>query len=159
MQYKVTVNDTSEFQVSEESASSLDASLMQSGKYHILQNNISYSAEIISHDFLQKEYTIRVNGNLYTVAIKTPLDHLIKDMGFETAGSKQVNAIKAPMPGLIIDISVSVGQYVSKNDPMIILGAMKMENSFLAPRDGLIKNVLVNKGDAVEKGQLLIEFE
>jgi biotin carboxyl carrier protein len=63
------------------------------------------------------------------------------------------------MPGLILEISVAVGQSVKENDNILILGAMKMENSFLSPRDGVIKSIAVNMGDAVVKGQLLIEFE
>ena len=84
---------------------------------------------------------------------------LIKEMGFEVGASKQVNAIKAPMPGLILEISVEVGQEVKENDPLLILEAMKMENSILSPRDGVIKSVAMTKGAAVEKGALLIEFE
>jgi biotin carboxyl carrier protein len=80
-------------------------------------------------------------------------------MGFEVGAGKEVNAINAPMPGLILEINVEVGQTVAKNELLLILGAMKMENSFLSPRDGTIKSILVNKGDAVDKGQLLIEFE
>jgi biotin carboxyl carrier protein len=63
------------------------------------------------------------------------------------------------MPGLILEISVVVGQSVKENDSILILGAMKMENSFLSPRDGVIKSIAVVIGDAVVKGQLLIEFE
>ena len=63
------------------------------------------------------------------------------------------------MPGLILEISVVVGQTVKENDPLLILEAMKMENSFLSPRDGVIKSIAAIKGDAVDKGQLLIEFE
>ena len=70
-----------------------------------------------------------------------------------------MNAIKAPMPGLILEINVSVGQEVKENDPLLILEAMKMENCFLSPRDGVIKSIAVEKGNAVDKGQLLIEFE
>jgi biotin carboxyl carrier protein len=63
------------------------------------------------------------------------------------------------MPGLILEISVSIGQEVKENDPLLILEAMKMENSFLSPRDGIIKSIAVSIGNAVDKGQLLIEFE
>ena len=79
-------------------------------------------------------------------------------MGFETGLAKQINFIKAPMPGLILEISVVVGQLVKENDLLIILGAMKMENSFVSPREGIIKSISVAIGDAVDKGQLLIEF-
>ena len=80
-------------------------------------------------------------------------------MGFEVGKAKQINAIKAPMPGLILEISVTVGQEVKENDQLLILEAMKMENSIASPRDGVIKSISAEKGNAVEKGQLLIEFE
>jgi biotin carboxyl carrier protein len=157
--YKVTVNDTFHFDFKKESISQLDAVTTEANAFHVLHQNTPYKAEIISTDFNQKSYTVKVNNTNYTVLISNPLDVLIKEMGFETALTKQVNAIKAPMPGLILEISVVVGQAVKENDNLIILGAMKMENSFLSPRDGVIKTISVNMGDAVEKGQLLIEFE
>jgi biotin carboxyl carrier protein len=157
--YKVNVNDTFHFDMDQESVFQLDAVNTELNQFHILHENTSFKAAIIEADFNQKKYTVLVNGNSYTVAIANPLDILIKEMGFETGLAKQVNAIKAPMPGLILEISVVVGQEVKENDNLIILGAMKMENSFLSPRDGVIKSISVAVGDAVDKGQLLIEFE
>ena len=157
--YKVNVNDTFHFDLKKKSISELDAVSVEINKFHILHQNTPFKAEIVSSDFNQKSYTVKVNSNTYTVAISNPLDILIKEMGFETGLSKQVNAIKAPMPGLILEISVVVGQSVKENDNLIILGAMKMENSFLSPRDGIIKSISVAMGDAVDKVQLLIEFE
>lgn len=157
--YKVNVNDTFHFDVEKKSVSQLDAVSVETNKFHILHENTPYKAEIVTSDFNQKSYTVKVNNNSYTVAISNPLDILIKEMGFEVGLTKQVNFIKAPMPGLILEISVVVGQEVKENDNLIILGAMKMENSFLSPRDGVIKSISVAMGDAVDKGQLLIEFE
>ena len=157
--YKVNVNDTFHFDMDQESVSQLDSVSVGLNQFHILDENTPFKASIIETDFNQKKYTVVVNGNTYTVAIANPLDILIKEMGFETGLAKQVNAIKAPMPGLILEISVVVGQEVKENDNLIILGAMKMENSFLSPRDGVIKTISVAVGDAVDKGQLLIEFE
>jgi biotin carboxyl carrier protein len=157
--YKVNVNDTFHFDLEKESVSQLDAVRVETDKFHVLHENTPFQAEIITSDFLQKSYTVKVNNNTYTVAISNPLDILIKEMGFEIGLAKQVNFIKAPMPGLILEISVVVGQTVKENDNLIILGAMKMENSFLSPRDGVIKTISVLMGDAVDKGQLLIEFE
>ncbi|WP_395049571.1 acetyl-CoA carboxylase biotin carboxyl carrier protein subunit [Flavobacterium sp.] len=157
--YKVNVNDTFQFEFGKDSISKLDAVSLETNKFHILHQNLPYKAEIIVSDFDQKKYTVKVNNNIYHVAISNPLDILIKEMGFEVGHTKQINFIKAPMPGLILEISVVVGQSVMENDSLIILGAMKMENSFLSPRDGIIKSISVNMGDAVDKGQLLIEFE
>jgi biotin carboxyl carrier protein len=157
--YKVKVNDLLSFEINKESISKLDAVSTEANHLHVLHHNKSYKAAIISGDFNQKKYTVKVNNNAYTVAITNDLDQLIKDLGFEVGLTKQVNAIKAPMPGLILEINVVVGQTVKENDPLLILEAMKMENSFLSPRDGVIKSIAASKGDAVDKGQLLIEFE
>ncbi|PRZ23979.1 acetyl-CoA carboxylase biotin carboxyl carrier protein subunit [Flavobacterium granuli] len=157
--YKVNVNDSFQFDFDKEQVSQLDAVSIEANKFHILHQNTPFRAEIVSANFNEKSYTVKVNNNSYTVAISDALDVLIKKMGFEVGSTKQVNAIKAPMPGLILEISVSVGQSVKENDSLLILEAMKMENSFLSPRDGIIKSISVNKGDAVDKGQLLIEFE
>lgn len=157
--FKVKVNETFEFDFSKESTSKLDAVSVQKNKFHILQDHLPYKAEIIFSDFNQKKYTVKVNNNTYRVAIANPLDILIKDLGFEVGVSKVIKKLKAPMPGLILEINVAVGQTVQENDNLLILTAMKMENSLLSPRDGVIKSIAVNVGDSVIKGDLLIEFE
>lgn len=157
--YKLNVNNAFQFDVESDVVAQLDAVSVEKNKFHILKNNTPYQAEIIAADFINKTYTVKVNNSTYTVAIANALDMLIKEMGFEVGAAKQVNAIKAPMPGLILEISVAVGQEVKENDPLLILEAMKMENSIVSPRDGVIKSISMTKGAAVEKGALLIEFE
>ncbi|WP_282787164.1 acetyl-CoA carboxylase biotin carboxyl carrier protein subunit [Flavobacterium croceum] len=157
--YKLSVNQTYSFDLSESDLKNLDALPTDKSNYHVLKNNKSFKAEITHIDFINKKYTVSVNNNVYEVAISDALDMLIKNMGIEKGRTKVVNAIKAPMPGLILEINVEIGQEVKENDPLLILEAMKMENSFLSPRDGKIKSIAVQKGNAVDKGQLLIEFE
>jgi biotin carboxyl carrier protein len=157
--FKVKVNDTFEFDFKKESISQLDAVSIETNKFHILHQNLPYKAEIVFSDFNQKKYTVKVNNNVYHIAISNPLDNLIKEMGFEVGITKQVNVIKAPMPGLILEINVEVGQTVKENDNLLILTAMKMENSLLSPRNGVIKSISIIVGHSVIKGDLLIEFE
>lgn len=157
--YKLSVNQVASFDVTESDLQHLDAVRIDEANFHVLKDNKSYKAAIISSDFIAKKYTIKVNNNTYEVAISDELDILIQSMGIERGRTKVVNAIKAPMPGLILEISVEVGQEVKENDPLLILEAMKMENSFLSPRNGIIKSIAVQKGMAVDKGQLLVEFE
>jgi biotin carboxyl carrier protein len=157
--YQLTANNTHIYDLKASENTNIDAVEVSPSKFHILKNNQAYIAEIVSADFLAKTYTVKVNGNSYQVFIANSLDLQIKEMGFLVGGSKQINEIKAPMPGLILEISVSVGQEVQENDCLLILEAMKMENSFLSPRAGIIKSIATKKGDAVDKGQLLIEFE
>ncbi|WP_299247104.1 acetyl-CoA carboxylase biotin carboxyl carrier protein subunit [uncultured Lacinutrix sp.] len=157
--YKVKVNTTTEIDITNNDVSALDTIEVSSSKFHILQNNTPFKAEIIEGDFNNKTYKVKVNNNTYSVLIQNDLDELITKMGFEVGATKQINDIKAPMPGLILDINVTVGQEVKEDEPLLILEAMKMENVFTSPRDGIIKSISVSKGDAVDKNDLLIEFE
>ena len=156
--YKVKVNEFTEFSVTKKDIEGLD-SISNALEYHVLQNNMSYHAKINKKNLNTKEYEVMVNGNKYTVKIQNELDLLISEMGFTSGKSKQVNEIKAPMPGLILDIPIKVGQKVVENDVLLILEAMKMENSISSPRKGVIKSINIQKGDAVDKGALLITFE
>lgn len=157
--YQLTVNSDSSYQSSDLTGLNVNSTLVSPNNYHVLKNNKSFTTEIIAGQFDQKRYVVKVNNNTYTVNIQNHLDQLIKQLGFSIGTNKQVNAIKAPMPGLILEISVQVGQEVLENDNLLILEAMKMENNLSSPRAGIIKSISVSKGDTVEKGQLLIEFE
>ncbi|MEN9335358.1 MAG: hypothetical protein RLZZ500_345 [Bacteroidota bacterium] len=157
--YKLSVNSGATFEVNESEAHHLDAVATGPHSFHVLKDNLPFKAEIVAADFVAKKYTVQVNNNTYEVSIADGLDQLISSMGIQRGRHKVVNAIKAPMPGLILEINVEVGQEVVENDPLLILEAMKMENSFVSPRDGKIKSIAVVKGQAVDKGQLLIEFE
>ena len=157
--YNVKVNNTSEFEVTSKDLSALDMVKENEHHFHILHQNKSFKAEIIATHFNKKTYTVKINNNNYTVAIENDLDQLIKSLGFEIGASKKVNEIKAPMPGLILDVMVQPGDKVTVDTPLLILEAMKMENSILSPREGVIKSVSGTKGSTVDKGELLIEFE
>lgn len=157
--FKVMVNGNMSFDITNDDIVNIDSLSISENRYHILQDNKPFVAEIISSDFNQKSYTIKVNNNSYDVDISDGLDLLIKQMGFSVGASKNVSSIYAPMPGLILEINVRVGQGVKEDDSLLILEAMKMENVITSPRDGIVKSVSVEKGGTVEKKQLLIEFE
>lgn len=75
------------------------------------------------------------------------------------AGSANGTKIECPMPGVILRIPVTVGQQVKKNDVVIVLEAMKMENEIFAPCDGKISAVNVSVGESVESGAALAFIE
>ncbi|MGZ0016632.1 acetyl-CoA carboxylase biotin carboxyl carrier protein subunit [Yeosuana sp. AK3] len=159
MNFKVKVNSNFEFNISEEDLLKLNAIKISENKHHILHDNKSFHSEITQSNINSKSYQIKVNKNHYNVNILNALDLLIKDMGFSIGTSKHINFIKAPMPGLIIEINVKPGQIVYENEALLILEAMKMENVLTSPRDGVIKSISTKKGVTVDKGTLLIEFE
>ena len=157
--YKLRVNGQFEYDLEAQDVESLDILRTGSDSYHLLDGNTPYKAEILDADFNNKKYTIEVNASAYEVVINDQLDLLIDRMGFAKGSSKDISMIEAPMPGLILDINVRVGQAVNEDDPLVILEAMKMENVITSPRDGIIKNIAVEKGAAVDKKHVLIEFE
>ncbi|PWB74852.1 hypothetical protein C3F09_03225 [candidate division GN15 bacterium] len=69
------------------------------------------------------------------------------------------NTLKAPMPGLVVNIQVKPGDRVSKGQPLIVVEAMKMENIIKAGHAGIVKAIPVQAGASVEKGDTLLEFE
>ena len=63
------------------------------------------------------------------------------------------------MPGVVLDIKVKEGDSVKKEDSLVILEAMKMENVLTSPMDGVVSSIEVKEKETVEKNTLLIKFE
>ena len=68
-------------------------------------------------------------------------------------------AIKTPLPGVIIDIKVNIGDIITKGQTVAILEAMKMENNINSDRDGKVTAIAVNKGETVADGAVLVTLE
>lgn len=130
----------------------------QAGKFHLLKDNRSYLAEVIEADYQTKTFVIRINGKRHQVQVQDRFDLLLEQMGISQTNPHQVNEVKAPMPGLIVEIKVEVGQEVKKGDPILILEAMKMENIIKSPGEGIIRAIKVSRQENVEKNQVLIQF-
>lgn len=132
---------------------------LRNNTFHIIKNNKGYIATLISFNVEEKTMVLSVNGNEYEVAIKDKNDLLLQQLGISAKSASNIQAVKAPMPGLIISISVNEGNEVKKGDSLLILEAMKMENVIKSPRDGKIKKINVQLKQPVEKNQVLVEFE
>ena len=128
------------------------------GRYHILYEGNSFNAELVTADFVTKSIVLKINGQRVELQAKDRFDLLLERMGLSNAAVTKVNELKAPMPGLIVDIRVVPGQAVLKGDPLLVLEAMKMENILKAPADGTVSTLKVNLRDNVQKGQVLVQF-
>ena len=165
--YKVKVNGKSDFEleldhgVLKHDGVTVDWDMVETspGAFHVLHNNQSFVCKVIDADMEAKKFTIRVNGNDYTIEAKDKYDLLLQKLGMSNLSSAKVNDIKAPMPGLVLSINIAEGDTVSKGDAILILEAMKMENVLKSPGEGKVKRIKVKKGDAVEKGQVLVVME
>ena len=76
----------------------------------------------------------------------------------EKGGAGKVNELKAPMPGLVLEINVKPGDELQKGDRVLVLEAMKMENVIKAPADATVASIEVEKGKTVDKNQVMIRF-
>ncbi len=126
--------------------------------FHCLYENKSFVAEIVKADHIEKSFILKINGKKYEYTAQSEMDLLLEKLGMQRSSRLKVDQLKAPMPGLIVDVRVSEGQKVMKGDILVILEAMKMENAIKAPAEATIKTICIKKGDSVEKNKLLIEF-
>jgi biotin carboxyl carrier protein len=157
--FHIAVNGHHEFNFLPEDAKNLDLVAEAGGIFHLIRKGRTYRVELLEADYATRQYTCRINGNRYTLKISDHYERLIRQLGLHASSGQKVNTVKAPMPGLVIQIMATPGQAVQKGDPLLILEAMKMENVIKAAGDGQVKTLHVQKGSAVEKGHLLIEME
>lgn len=120
--------------------------------------NKTFRGEWIDFQKETKLATIKINHTLFNVSLTQPIDALLEKLGMGGSSSKKIKNLKAPMPGLVRQILVQVDEEVTKDTPLLILEAMKMENVIKAQGEGKIKSIQVNQGQAVEKSTLLVEF-
>jgi biotin carboxyl carrier protein len=139
--------------------SDIDMVRLIHNKFHILDKNKSYNIEVLNADFSKKSFEIKINDATYKLQLEDELDTLLEKMGMSASASMKMEHVKAPMPGLVLNVFVSEGQTVHKGDNLLVLEAMKMENIIKASGTGIVKSVKVNQKQAVEKNQLLIEME
>jgi biotin carboxyl carrier protein len=125
-----------------------------------------------------KKYIIKLNGKVYEVEMEevtgetattiTESERAIQTQRPAQAGPTVTpqsapsaaggESVDAPMPGNILSVAVKVGDKVSKNQLLIVLEAMKMENEIVSPRDGVITAVNVSKGQVVNPGESLVKI-
>jgi propionyl-CoA carboxylase alpha chain len=67
-------------------------------------------------------------------------------------------AVRCPMPGLVVSISVSEGQEVKAGETLAVVEAMKMENVLRAERDGVVKAIKAKPGDSLAVDAVIMEF-
>lgn len=126
--------------------------------YHVLRENKAYKVDIVSIDKKEKKIELRINNKFYSYEIKDKFDELLDKLGMSSHIKGKIDEIKAPMPGLVLDVLVSVGDVIKANQPLIILEAMKMENVIKSSVESTLKKIEVKKGDSVEKNQVLLTF-
>ncbi len=97
--------------------------------------------------------SVYVNGETHSVQISE---------GAKASLQKEKKArieVKAVMPGLVVAVEVKKGEKVEKEDGLLILEAMKMQNEVRAPERGTVTDIHIKEGSAVEKGERLVTIQ
>ena len=124
-------------------------------------------------------YIVNINNKEYEVEVEKGQANLIKTTDVVTLAPVAMNLvvenqhaqtsvpviainssggepIKAPMPGTLLDIKVSVGTKVTKGQILFVLEAMKMENEIYAPSDGVVTQIMVAKSSTVSTNDIIM---
>jgi biotin carboxyl carrier protein len=128
------------------------------GQYSLVLNGRSHRVLVLKEDKENKTVRLRIGAHTYTVQLEDEQAHLMHELGLDRSQGLAVKEVKAPMPGLVLKMLVKEGDAVKKNDAILILEAMKMENVIKSPGDAVVKKIHAQEKTAVEKGQLLVSF-
>lgn len=163
--YKVSINETS-YNIDFKSEGiyvdnellSWDMAVVSDYMFHLITASKSYVVEIVAKDPQTKHLQLKVNGVIFDIDVRDKYDMLLEQLGMQQSGDSNHREIRAPMPGMILEILVKEGQQVSKGDKLVILEAMKMENVIKSSGEGTVEMITIQKGMNVEKNQVLIQF-
>jgi len=112
---------------------------------------------------------VEVNGTIYEVEVhkeiketktptivrpKVPMPKEPKDLT-----TSHITKVTTPLPGIVMQVFVKEGDKVEKEDKLLLMEAMKMENNILAEKSGIVKKINVNPGDSVLQDETLMEIE
>ena len=161
MKYVTVVNDQSfEIEIDNDGAILVNGELrdvdflnLGGSLYSIITENKSLEA-VIDDD--EGKIAVMMRGQLFETQV---LDEramlLVQRRGGINVTSGDVNA---PMPGLIVMITVELGQKVTQGDTVAILESMKMQNELKSPIAGVVRSIQAEAGQAVDKGDILVEI-
>jgi 3-methylcrotonyl-CoA carboxylase alpha subunit len=96
------------------------------------------------------------DGKKTTLVLPTP--KWLLSLGGDVLGAGK-GALKAPMPSLVVELKVSIGDKVEKGQAVIVLESMKTETVLRAEKVGIVKAIGCQKGEMVEEGRELVIIE
>jgi pyruvate carboxylase subunit B len=114
---------------------------------------------VVTRDSARGRYVLSLDGRRYEVEALDERTRAIRQLSSGASGPKGPAPLVAPMPGLIVRVSVEVGASVQPGQGLVVMEAMKMENELRSASAGVVKAIRVEPGTAVERGAVLVELE
>jgi len=114
---------------------------------------------VVTRDSARGRYILSLDGRRYEVEALDERTRAIRQLSSSASGPKGPAPLLAPMPGLIVRVSVEVGASVQPGQGLVVMEAMKMENELRSSSAGVVKAIRAAPGTAVERGAVLVELE
>jgi len=121
--------------------------------YSLIVDGKSYDVFIDEHD---DQFVVVMWGGLFEVTVQDERTRRLAGLRRGPVAPVGEVLIKAPMPGVVVEVPVSEGQSVETGDIVVVLESMKMQNEFKSPRAGVVHSVRVKAGDRVEQNQIMV---
>jgi biotin carboxyl carrier protein len=133
----------------------VDGRKLSAHMYSLLVENQSFTVDVTSKD---DDYTVASAGKSFQLRL---LDERRAARPGEGGGASREGGkeIRSFMPGKVVEVLIAVGDEVSKDQGVLIIEAMKMENEIRSTAAGKVKEIRVSPGQAVESGELLVVLE
>ena len=113
-----------------------------------------------SHDVRLNEgngvYEVLLGGEIFEIVVEDERTRRLAGLKKGAVANSGEIIIKAPMPGVVVEVPVKEGDEVEKGEIILILESMKMQNEFKAPRAGTIHAIRVAAGDKIDQNAVMI---
>jgi acetyl/propionyl-CoA carboxylase alpha subunit len=121
--------------------------------YSIIIGGKSYEAYVNPGD---ENWEVLLRGHFFPAKVEDEREKRLRAAGGGKAAEGGEYHLRAPMPGLVVAVTVSEGQKVEKGQVLVILESMKMQNELKSPKEGMISRVKVKVGDRVEQKTTMV---
>ncbi len=124
--------------------------------YSVLMDGKSYEIDVDENS--GGDYSVLIGGEHFRIEITDEMKRKLLQILGESAGAA-TGEVTTAMPGMVVKVLVQEGDQVERDQPLVILEAMKMENEFKAPMDSVVKAIKVREGETVEANAVLVVLE
>ncbi len=151
-QYTIDINQDNQITVNGETIEINFQQMLDTTMHSIIVDGKSHDVRMDEGDGV---YIVQLSGEIFEVMVEDERTRRLAGVksSLDVTGEA---IIKAPMPGVVVEVLVTPGQAVEQGDILAILESMKMQNEFKAPRAGQVHAVRVTAGDRVDQGAIMV---
>ncbi len=152
-QFVVDINHNGQVTLDGQEINAEMQQMLDSTMYSIIMDGRSHDVQMSEGDGV---YVVQLSGEIFEVVVEDERTRRLAGLKSGAAAITGETLVKAPMPGVIIEIPVTVDQDVNKGDILVVFESMKMQNEFKSPRAGKIRQIRVAPGDKIEQNAVLL---